>query len=98
MRHRPVLVSTISPGGLIYRVEPEYPPLARAARAQGQVKLELLISEEGMVQNVVFVSGSVLLKEAAITAVKQWRYRPTILNGEPVPIQGTVTVNFILNR
>ncbi len=97
-RHEPVLVSTISPGGLIYRVEPEYPTLARQARAQGPVKLELLINEEGTVREVVFVSGNVLLKDAAIAAVKQWRYRPTILNGEPVPIQGTVTVNFILSR
>jgi len=95
---KPVLVSTISPGGLIHRVEPDYPPLALKSRAQGPVKLELLINEEGVVQEVKFISGNVLLKDAAIEAVKQWRYRPTILNGEPVPIQGTVVVNFILSH
>ncbi len=96
--HKPVLVSTISPGGLIHRVEPVYPPLALASRVQGPVKLELLINEEGVVQEVKFISGHVLFKEAATAAVRQWRYRPTILNGEPVPIQGIVIVTFFLNR
>lgn len=98
IRKPPILVSTISPGGLIHRVEPVYPPLAIAARVQGPVKLQLLINEEGVVQQVTFMSGPTLLSEAAITAVKQWRYRPTILNGEPVPVQGTVIVSFILER
>jgi protein TonB len=95
-RPQPILVSVMSASQLIHRVDPEYPPLARQARLQGAVKLEILVDETGNVAEVSVVSGPPLLQRAALEAVKQWRYRPTILNGEPIPVRGTVTVNFVL--
>jgi len=95
---RPVLVSILDPSRLIYRVEPVYPPLAIASRVQGTVMLHIEVNEMGVVESVEVVSGHTLLIKAAVQAVKQWRYKPTILNGEPVPVSATVTVNFNLSR
>ena len=81
-------------GLLLYRVEPAYPPLAKQARVQGAVVLTALIDKGGNVQNLQVVSGHPLLAPAAIEAVKQWRYKPFLLNGQPVEVETTVTVNF----
>jgi periplasmic protein TonB len=81
-------------GLLIYRVEPPYPPLAKQARIQGTVVLTALIDKGGNVQHLQVVSGHPLLAPAAIEAVKQWRYKPFLLNGQPVEVETTVTVNF----
>jgi protein TonB len=81
-------------GLLIYRVEPAYPPLAKQARIQGVVVMTALIDKGGNVQNLQVVSGHPLLVPAAIEAVKQWRYQPFLLNGQPVEVETTVTVNF----
>jgi protein TonB len=81
---------------LIHRVEPEYPELAKRARVQGIVLLKVTVDEQGSVANIELVRGHPLLTEAAINAVRQWRYSPTILNNEPVPVIATVTVNFVL--
>jgi protein TonB len=81
-------------GLLIYRVEPAYPPLAQQARIQGVVVLTALIDKGGNVQSLQLVSGHPLLARAAIDAVKQWRYRPFLLNGQPLEVETTVTVNF----
>ena len=81
---------------LIRRVEPIYPDLALRARVQGMVVLTVTINEEGFVSGLKVVSGNPLLREAAIDAVKQWHYSPTLLNGEPVPVVATVTVAFKL--
>jgi periplasmic protein TonB len=81
-------------GLLIYRVEPAYPPLAKQARIQGVVVMTALIDKGGNVQNLQVVSGHPLLAPAAIEAVKQWRYKPFLLNGQPVEVETTVTVNF----
>jgi periplasmic protein TonB len=78
-------------------VNPEYPPIARKARVQGVVQLECTISPQGKVTNVTVVKGIPLLNKAAEEAVKQWVYTPTLLNGVPVPVIMTVTVNFRLN-
>ncbi len=94
----PMLISSLDPSRLIYRVEPVYPPLAIASRVQGAVMLQVTVNEMGIVESVQVVSGHALLVKAAVEAVKQWRYKPTILNGEPVPVKATVTVNFNLNR
>jgi protein TonB len=83
-------------GNLIYRVEPKYPPLARQARVQGSVVLRAIISRSGTIENLQVLSGHPLLTGSAVDAVKQWRYRPYILNGEPVDVETEVTVNFIL--
>ena len=81
-------------GLLIYRVEPAYPPLAKQARIQGVVVMTALIDKGGNVQNLQVVSGHPLLAPAAIEAVKPWRYKPFLLNGQPVEVETTVTVNF----
>ena len=90
----------ISPGvikGLLsYRVEPTYPPLAQQARIQGVVVLTALIDKGGNIQHLQIVSGHPLLAPAAIEAVKQWRYKPFLLNGQAVEVETTVTVNFHL--
>ena len=83
-------------GYLVHRVQPEYPPLARAARIQGSVQLRALISTQGTIENLQVQSGHPMLVSAAVNAVKQWRYRPYILNGEPVEVETQIMVNFIL--
>ncbi len=88
----------VTEGRLISRVEPQYPKLARAARIQGQVVLSAVISKTGEIENLVLVSGHPLLAPAAIEAVKQWRYRPYLLNGEPVEVETTINVNFELTQ
>jgi periplasmic protein TonB len=93
-----VRVSTgVSTGLLIKRVQPNYPPLARQARIQGQVVLQAEISKEGTIQNLQLISGHPMLAPSAIEAVKQWRYKPYLLNGEPVAVETQVVVNFTLS-
>jgi periplasmic protein TonB len=81
---------------LISQVSPVYPPLAKQARLQGEVVLEAVISREGDVTNLKVVAGHPLLVEAALTAARQWKYRPTLLNGQPVEVVSQVTVPFTL--
>ena len=81
---------------LIHRVDPKYPELARRARVRGLVLLQVTVDEEGKVTEVRVIRGHPLLNQAAIDAVSQWRYSPTLLNGEPTPILATVSVNFVL--
>ena len=87
----------VSQGLLIRRVQPNYPPLARQARIQGTVVLQAEISKEGTIQNLQLISGHPMLAPAAIEAVKQWRYKPYLLNGEPVAVDTQVVVNFTLS-
>jgi protein TonB len=81
---------------LIHQVQPAYPPLARQVRIQGIVVLEAVISKEGSITSLRVVSGHPLLTESALDAVKQWRYEPTLLNGDPVEVVTTVTVTFTM--
>ena len=85
-------------GLLIHKVEPVYPLLAKQARIVGAVTLAALVGKDGSVENLKVVSGHPLLVEAAVDAVKQWRYKPYLLNGEPVNVQGTITVIFKLQE
>lgn len=78
-------------------INPVYPDIAKQARVQGVVILECTISPQGKVTDVKLLRGIPLLDQAAIDAVKQWVYTPTLLNGVPVPVIMTVTVNFRLN-
>src|SRR5579872_3950202 len=87
----------VTRGLLIHRVEPSYPPLARAARVQGDVILTAVISVNGEIENLQLVSGHPMLVPAAISAVKQWRYKPYLLNGQPVEVETTITVIFSLS-
>ena len=86
----------VSQGLLIHKVQPAYPPLARQARIQGTVVLQALIGKDGAIQNLHVVSGHPMLTGAALDAVKQWRYKPYFLNGEPVEVETTINVNFTL--
>jgi len=99
----PVDVAPIRRGGgvqqanLIYRVNPVYPELAKLTRVQGIVVMEAIISKEGAIESLRVVTGNPLLDRAAVDAVKQWRYRPTFLNGEPIEVITTITVTFSLH-
>ncbi|MGA8368288.1 MAG: TonB family protein [Candidatus Acidiferrales bacterium] len=79
---------------LVHRVEPAYSAVARAARIQGAVRLHAIIGTDGAVQQIEVISGREILAQAAIDAVRQWRYRPTLLNGQPVEVDTEITVNF----
>jgi periplasmic protein TonB len=81
---------------LLRQVKPSYPQLAKAAQVQGTVVLEAIIDREGRVEGLKVLSGHPLLIPAAFEAVQQWRYRPTLLNGQPVEVLTQVTVNFSL--
>ena len=87
----------VTQGLLIRKVQPNYPPLARQARIQGAVQLQAEISKEGTIENLRLISGHPMLAPAAIEAVKQWRYKPYILNGEPVEVETQITVDFTLS-
>jgi protein TonB len=87
----------VTQGLLIRKVQPNYPPLARQARIQGQVLLAAEISKDGTIENLHLISGHPMLAPAAIEAVKQWKYKPYILNGEPVEVETQITVNFTLS-
>jgi TonB family protein len=87
----------VSQGLLIKRVQPKYPPAALAVRSQGAVQIEATINKEGNVTNLKVLSGDPILAHAALEAVRQWRYKPYYLNGEPVEIQTQITVNFKTN-
>jgi len=86
----------VTRGLLIHRVEPAYPTLAKAARIQGEVVLTAVISVNGDIENLQLVSGHPMLVPAAIAAVKQWHYKPYLLNGQPVEVETTITVIFSL--
>jgi len=87
----------MSEGSLIHRVQPGYPGPAKIARVQGQVVLAAIISKDGSIENLRVLKGHPLLVGAAVEAVRQWRYRPYILNREPVEVETQVTVNFSLS-
>jgi len=86
----------MSEGDLVKKVLPVYPALARSARIQGTVVLQARISKQGTIENLHLLSGHPMLAPAAIEAVRQWGYRPYILNGEPVEVDTQITVNFSL--
>ncbi len=83
---------------VLNRVNPVYPPLARQTRISGTVRLHAIIAKDGTVQQLEVMSGHPLLVQAALDAVRQWRYQPTLLNGEPVEVDTTVDVIFSLNQ
>ena len=83
-------------GTAIGRVYPVYPPLARAARVSGAVVVEVVVDQTGAVTSARALSGHALLKESAVTAARQWKWKPTYLTGVPVQVVGTITFNFTL--
>lgn len=95
----PVRVSSgVMEGTAIFKSSPAYPPIAREARVEGTVVLLATISKNGTIENLRVASGPALLQQAAIDAVKTWRYRPYLLNGQPVEVETTVNVVFSLGR
>ena len=101
---KPQTPSRIRVGGnvqaanLIKKVVPVYPPLAKQARIQGTVRFTAIIGKDGTIQNLQLVSGHPLLVPAATEAVKQWLYKPTLLNGDPVEVITQIEVNFTLSQ
>ena len=93
----------VRPGGVVrppqkvHHVAPVYPPIAQSARVSGTVSLEALIAEDGSVRDVKVLRSVTLLDTAAVEAVRQWRFTPTLLNGVPVQVIMSVTVTFTLN-
>lgn len=83
---------------LVNKVQPQYPPLARQTRISGTVRLHAIIGKNGQVEQLEVMSGHPLLVQAALDAVRQWKYQPTQLNGEPVEVDTTIDVIFSLNQ
>jgi protein TonB len=92
------LPSTFAAGLLIYKVMPVYPALGKAMGVQGTVVLQATISKAGAIENLRVVSGPPMLQQSALDAVKNWRYRPYLLNGQPIEVETTVNVVFTLGR
>jgi protein TonB len=90
-----IRVSTgVQDARLVNKVDPVYPPLARQARIQGEVRLEAVIAKDGTIQNLRVIEGHPLLVQSALSAVQQWRYQPTVLNNEPVEVETVIIVRF----
>lgn len=83
---------------LIRRVEPIYPPLPRQIQREGRVELHAIISATGTIESLEVISGDPLFIQSALTAVREWRYRPTILNGRPIQIDTHITVIYTLSH
>lgn len=86
----------VQSAALIRQVMPVYPPIARTAHISGTVVLHAIIAKDGSIEELQYVSGPPLLMRAAMDAVREWRYRPTLLNGEPVEVDTTISVVFTL--
>ncbi|MFP5237691.1 MAG: energy transducer TonB [Acidobacteriota bacterium] len=97
--HGPVRISSgVAEGMLLRHVSPRYPPIALAMRMAGTVELQAVISKVGTVENLRVVSGPAVFQQASIDAIRQWRYRPYLLNGEPVEVETTISVIFMLDK
>jgi periplasmic protein TonB len=86
----------VTAASIITQTRPVYPPLARQARIQGNVVLHAIIDKDGKVAQLEVISGHPLLVQSALDAVRQWLYKPTLLNGDPVEVDTTITVSFTL--
>lgn len=94
---RIVVGGNVQQARLVSQPRPVYPPLAKQARIQGVVKLQAIIARDGTIQELQVISGHPLLVQSALDAVRQWRYQPTLLNGEPVEVSTTIDVVFTLS-
>jgi protein TonB len=90
--------SGVMAGNLLEKTVPQYPAIARAARIQGTVVLQATIAKDGAIQNLRVINGPPMLQQAAIDAVRSWRYKPYLLNGEPVEVETTINVVFNLGN
>jgi protein TonB len=94
----PSISSRVMAGNLLDKTVPQYPEIARAARIQGTVVLQATIAKDGTIQNLRVIDGPPMLQQAAMDAVRSWRYKPYLLNGEPVEVETTVNVIFNLGN
>jgi protein TonB len=93
-----IRVGCVVAARIVYQPKPEYPQLARMTRTEGAVELEAVIGKEGTIEELKVLKGHPLLVKAALEAVRQWRYQPTLLNGEPIEVVTEITVNFKLEE
>lgn len=91
---RPIVISRFDEAQLLKKVDPVYPRMATLAGIAGTVKLHATVAVDGSIQSLTVVSGHPMLAQAALDAVKQWRYRPYLLNGQPVEVETFITVVF----
>jgi len=91
-----VISSGVMQGNLLQKTQPVYPPIAKAARVSGTVVLQATISKTGTIEGLHVVSGPQMLQQAAMDAVRTWRYRPYLLNNEPVEVETQINVIFTL--
>jgi len=91
------VASRVVEANLIHDVPPQYPPEAGRARLEGAVVLMAVIGQDGSVKDVRVESGLPILAQAAIDAVKQWRYKPYLIDGAPVEVDSRITINFTLS-
>ena len=97
--HKRIRVSpAVTEAKLVYRVSPVYPPLARQARIAGTVHLRTIIATDGSIASLEVISGPPLLIQSALDAVRQWKYKPTLLSGQPVEVQTFIDVTFVLDN
>ena len=95
--HKPtIVVGGVLNGKAVSKPAPLYPPIAKAARAQGTVTVQIVVDEDGDVISAAAVSGHPLLQQAAVAAARQAKFSPTRLSGEPVKVSGVITYNFVL--
>lgn len=95
---RPPRMSVMMQGNLVRRIEPVYPAIAKLAGVQGTVVIKAVISRTGVIEQEQVISGPALLAQAALDAVRQWKYRPYYLNSQAIEVETQITVNFVLNR
>jgi protein TonB len=91
------LSSGVTAGLLLAPIQPEYPVIARASHTEGTVVIEAIISRVGRIESARVLSGPAMLQPAALAAVRQARYRPFLLNGQPTEVQTTITIKFQMN-
>jgi len=89
---------SVNPALLIHRVEPVFPPILKQLHRSGRVELRAVIATDGTVQSLAVVSGDALCVQSALDAVRQWRYKPTLLNGQPVEVETFITVIYTVNQ
>ena len=93
----PAVGGEVQPARLIHAVLPSYPQIARSNRVAGDVTLDALVDESGNVLDVKVIAGPLLLRDAAMEALRQWKYEPARLDGQPTPMHLTVTIKFQAN-
>jgi periplasmic protein TonB len=93
---KPLRIASMETSQLIHQVQPTYPPMAKQVRVQGVVEFTAVIGKTGNIENLQLVRGHPMLVKAAEEAILQWKYKPTLLNGEPVEVITDIVVNFTL--